>query len=309
MIHELRTGGRNPLGGTSSGYPYGIPDNGISRYKNPTVYDGVYEQVISLQRQEKPYIAYIHLFSPHEPYAPRKRFVDMFEDIPLPNKPVHRLSSLDYSRSTIKDRRKQYDEYVADVDHEIGRLVDGLEAAGALESTYVILTSDHGELFERGEYGHVTRFLYEGVVRVPLVVLSPGQSARRDVFVPTSHIDVMPSILSLAGKAAPDHLEGRALPGLGGTEDPERPVFCVEAKQSSSFSSLPQATVSMVKGDHKLILYTGYPKVPDIFELYNLRQDPEELQDLFSSEPRVAARMRDELLQTFENHRPPRRKL
>jgi hypothetical protein len=59
----------------------------------------------------------------------------------------------------------------------------------------------------------------------------------------------------------------------------------------------------LIKGDHKLIYYTGYPKRPDTFELYNLRDDAEEMKDLYKEDTETASAMREELLDTFESNR------
>ncbi len=71
-------------------------------------------------------------------------------------------------------QHQYYDEYIANWDDEVGRLFDYLNESGLRENSYIVITADHGELFERGELGHKTRLLYDGVVHVPLIILSPG---------------------------------------------------------------------------------------------------------------------------------------
>ena len=78
-------------------------------------------------------------------------------------------------------KRQTYDEFIANLDYEFGRLLDYLEEIGLLGSSYLILTSDHGELFERGHRGHNTPLLFEPLLRVPLVISSPGQEERKDI--------------------------------------------------------------------------------------------------------------------------------
>ncbi|HMV96545.1 MAG TPA: hypothetical protein PKE48_09605, partial [Anaerolineales bacterium] len=151
--------------------------------------------------------------------------------------------------------------------------------------------------------GHVTRLLYDAVVHIPLIVIAPGQKSRVDVHHPTSNIDLLPTLLHIAGKTAATDLEGRILPGLGGIEE-SRSLFSMEAKECSAFGNLKDgATVSLVQGEHKLIYYTGYPKRPDTFELYNLKDDPDEMKDLFTVDTTTAAKMKEEMLDTFESNR------
>ena len=141
-----------------------------------------------------------------------------------------------------------------------------------------------------------------------LLVIAPAQSSRQDVHAPTSNIDLLPTILGLAGKSVPAGLEGRPLPGLGGSAlGQTRSIFSVEAKECSAFGSLDNgATISLIKDSQKLIYYTGYRKRPDVFELYELQNDPEEMSDLMLTDPSAGKLLRQELLDTFEQHRNPK---
>ncbi len=176
-----------------------------------------------------------------------------------------------------------YDEYIANVDDQLGKLVDRLQASGVLENSYLVITSDHGDMLEKGEQGHVTPLLFEPVVRVPLLVMAPGQAERRDIYQPTSNIDLMPTLLNLAGQAVPDFCEGQVLPGLGGPTG-ERNVFMVEAKKNSSFQPISKATIALVRGDYKIIRYMGYRDYEG-YEFYDLKNDPQEMHNLYDEHP------------------------
>ena len=93
----------------------------------------------------------------------------------------------------------------------------------------------NGELFERGENGHNTFLLYDSVIHIPLLIATPGQSGRRDFHQRTSNIDILPTLLNIAGKEIPDNLPGGLLPGFGAKEDSVRSIFAVEAKTNSAF--------------------------------------------------------------------------
>ncbi len=174
-----------------------------------------------------------------------------------------------------------------------------LEKDGILERSHVLITSDHGEGFERGEFGHGTYLLYESVIRVPLLISAPGQKQRLDIHSPTSSADIVPTLLTLAGKEVPANLDGRVLPGLGGKEDFQRSIFALEAKENSAFEPLTKATMTLIKEGKKLIYYTGYPQYPEVFEMYDLNEDREEMKDLFSEDTVTAARLKEELLDTL----------
>ena len=205
----------------------------------------------------------------------------------------------------MKEHRDHYDEYIANVDAEFGNLLDLLEGEGILNDSYLILASDHGEMFERGEVGHNTALLSESVLRTPLIVSQPGQQQRIDVHSPTCNTDIVPTLLHLTGAGIPKSLDGRILPVLGGQEDPDRPIFSLDAKENSSFFPLKTATIALNKKDYKLIHYIGYEKYDQQFELYNLHEDPNELTNLFDADTAVASQMRDELLTALDEANRP----
>jgi len=151
-------------------------------------------------------------------------------------------------------------------------------------------------MFERGFYGHGSPLMYEPVNHVPLIIHAPGQTERRDVYSLTSNADLLPTILSLAGREVPSAAEGRVLPGLGGTEDADRSVYSIYAKENSAFLPLEKSVMAMRKGDYRLLYYRGYPGYEDRVELYDLAEDPEELRDLSTADAGIAKRMKDELL-------------
>lgn len=280
-------------------YPRGIPN--FSKYKVyyvlERVFDGVAQELMQLR---EPFISYVHLWPPHEPYLPNGRFIGMFDKGWTPSpKPPHPLS-IHLPEESLNQSRRHYDELVANVDAEFGRLYDGLQAAGLLQDSYLIVTADHGELFERGVSGHVTPLLYDPVIHIPLIISGPGQSARQDVYSPTSCVDLLPTLLKISGAAVPDWLEGDMLPGFGGDDLRDRPVFSVEAKKNPAHSAITQGTFAMLQGDYKLIWYVGYPGYEDVFELYDMENDPDELHDLSESKAEILTSMKSQLQMKIE---------
>jgi uncharacterized sulfatase len=165
-----------------------------------------------------------------------------------------------------------------------------MDRNGVLDTTYVIFTSDHGELFERGVWGHITPVLFEPVIRIPLVISKPGQQKKQDVYTPTSCVDILPTLLHLSGIDKPDWCEGEVLPSIW-EEKPatDRSIFCVEAKSNPKYAPLRKLTVSLIKDHYKLVHYLGYKEYNDIYEMYDLNADPEELNNIYSSRKSVAS--------------------
>ncbi len=240
-----------------------------------------------------PVLRYVHLLPPHEPYTPDSAFTDIFlhTTAGASPKPVHPLASRTagqdrLSPSELEYQRRMYDEYLAYVDHHLGLLLDEMKRGGVLDKSILVITSDHGQLFERGVHGHTTPMLYEGLLHIPLLIHLPGQDTRLDVQTPTSAADLLPTLAHLLGQPAPASVEGRILPPFAPLR--ERPVFAVEAKESSKWGPLKRASFAMRLGKYKLIHYRGYAEAPENWELYNLAEDPQELHDIFGSDPRAA---------------------
>ncbi len=111
-----------------------------------------------------------------------------------------------------------YDDEVAWVDEAILRLLNQLEARHLLETTLVAITSDHGEAFmTHDNWGHGTG-LTRDQTHVPLVFFGPGVPENTVVPWTVSGVDVLPTLMDLAGIPLPEHLEGRSLKFM--MEDP-----------------------------------------------------------------------------------------
>ncbi len=283
-------------------YPLGLPAvEGDNYFLLETAIDWVHAQATTLSQ---PYLGYFHMLPPHDPYAPRREWVSAFADDgynPVV-KPEH-VFTTDTPQERLNYRCREYDEYIAFVDAEIQRLFTMLEESNALENTWVVLTSDHGEMFERGIIGHVEPTFHRPLMHVPLMIFPPGQQERVDVTVPTSAVDVVPTLLHIAGKQIPAHLEGTLLPPFNTTPDPERAIYAMDARFSAQLGPFTSGTVMLRKGRYKFTYYFGnegkYEKLngKPLYELYDLETDPEELENLFETHPELGQAMLDEIIE------------
>ncbi len=270
--------------------------------------------VSRVTRTPQPFIGYFHFLPPHRPYCPRREYFGAFDNDSIGywlDKPKHIFNqnandnpvSLKYQAT----QRRWYDEFILYADAELGRLYDALQASGILENTWVIFTSDHGEMFERGIFGHRTPALFQPVVHIPLVILQPGQRQRRDIYTSTSAVDLLPTLLHLTGQPIPDWTEGQVLPPFA-EPVPGRNVYAVEAKYSDPHKPLRPVSAMLVKENYKLTYYAGYEVLGNSgtrFELYDLQADPEELTDLYPQQPAIAARLQGELLESLQRADQP----
>jgi arylsulfatase A-like enzyme len=284
-------------------FPRGIPELHNLSFVLEDVVDWLKDEVT---QWPQPFFAYIHLLPPHEPYSARRDFVDSFDDGWKPPKKPDDVFSEGHEQGFLNKQRREYDEYLAYTDSEFGRLYDGLQQSGILENTYFVVTSDHGELFERGIRGHVTETMYDPLLHVPLLIAKPGQEQREDVFTRTSCVDLLPTFLHLAGEPMPGWSEGQILPTFeGGATDDNRSIFAMEAKRNPSQAPLNIGTISLVQNQHKLVHYFGYKGSKKEFELFDLASDPEEMTDQYQSKPEIAAELQGLLKQRLEEINEP----
>lgn len=165
------------------------------------------------RRPERPFFAFLNYYDAHTPFVPPEPFRSSFAP---PGEPFHSDLALrtredePWDPSLIRGARNAYDGAIAALDASLGALFDELDRRGVLDSTVVIVTSDHGEEFaEHGLFAHGNS-LYLPALHVPLLVWYPGAPRGLAVDTPVSIRDVAATIIDLAG-AEPGSVAGRSL--------------------------------------------------------------------------------------------------
>jgi arylsulfatase A-like enzyme len=274
-------------------YPRGLPES-PDLFRLEDVVSGVIQLLGEIRG---PTLAYLHLFPPHGEYRPKGKFNHSFEDsLVFPRSPIHPLVENAAAYDGQENQRRRYDQYLASWDSELARLFAYLEESGLLETSYIFLTSDHGELFQRGAVGHFTPLIYEPLVHVPLIVSVPGQTSKIDVDAVTSSVDLLSTVAYLTMGEVPAWAEGKLLPGLGGVRDENRSIFSMDAKTNSAFRRLEHVSMSLMKNEYRLTYYKYPEQDYEAFELYNLSEDRQELTDIYAAQPAAAGPLREELL-------------
>jgi arylsulfatase A-like enzyme len=280
-------------------FPSGLPHIATDNYY-------ILEDAINWLRDNlgavpKPFMGYFHLLPPHTPYKTHRDFSGRFKNDGW--EPVSKPFNWIFGKDGLEEefrKRTWYDEFILYVDREFARLFNYLEDSGLLEDTWVVLTSDHGEMFERGIIGHGSPVMYEPVVRIPLMIFEPGRKERIDIHTPTSAIDLLPTITHVAGQPGPEWTEGLVMPPYA-SKDPgeDRSIYIVEASRNEQFNPMNIATTTIVKGGYKLTRFTGYKQMggEERIELYDVENDPEELNDLYSTKRETASELLHELQQ------------
>ena len=170
------------------------------------------------RRQDRPFFAFLNYFDAHDPYVPPPKFSGRFGIRPASMRDFQLLTDFSHLKSTVSARdvvmaRDCYDDCIAYLDDQLGRLLDSLKSQGLLDQTVVIITSDHGESFGvHGVFGHGGS-LYLDEVAVPLVILLPGIAA--DVVAdPVSLRDLPATVVDQLGLTAGSPFPGHSLSTL-----------------------------------------------------------------------------------------------
>ncbi|MCA1902999.1 MAG: sulfatase-like hydrolase/transferase [Candidatus Hydrogenedens sp.] len=224
-------------------------------------------QILNNCPQDKPFFAWVHYSDPHAPYHFRKEY--------------NPGSKLQNDETKIGKVIKSYDSEIRFTDEHIGKLLMHLP-----KNTSIIFVADHGEsLYEHNYLGH-GRKLYQNEIRIPFFIVDdeviPGRTS-----IPVRGIDVGPTILGIAKIEKPKYMLGkdilneeipvnrvRVIETYGGAV-PKIPILRFFMKNSKPIMQ------SVIDNNWKLIV-SGIQK-----ELYNLKDDPKELNNLVLKEPEI----------------------
>jgi arylsulfatase A-like enzyme len=246
-------------------------------------------------RRARPFFLLVHYFDPHMIYSPPREFRAEFaapEDRDAggwifgtrAQIVAQHEGRVRFDEATVRRAERLYDGEVAYTDHEVGRLLDALDGLGLREETIVVFTADHGEEFwDHGGIAH-GHTIYEEQVHVPLLFSWPGRIAPGTVQAAVGHVDVAPTLCDLAGIETDPRFAGKSLAGgLAGQAMADRPVL-----QMGNFWGPP--IVGWRRDGHKLIVWPD-----ERLELFDLRTDPGETDNLDSREPERVAALLEEL--------------
>ena len=175
------------------------------------------------------------------------------------------------------------------VDHNVGRILEMLERQGIADNTYVVFTSDHGDML--GNHGLYLKgpTPYEDLLRVPMIVRGPGVRPGAVVAEPVSTLDLAPTFADWSGASADAAHQGHSLAPLCRGEDAPRRAAYSEWHVEASRCGVALQLHTVRTRDAKLTVELG----TGAGEMYDLRVDPGEMDTLFDAP--VAAPLRQEL--------------
>ncbi len=237
---------------------------------------------------EQPFCLTVSMTHPHDPYTIPAQYWDLYEgvDIPMPRTVIAQANQDAHSKRLLKvidlwDKplpaeaiaraRRAYFGACSYVDSQIGALLKTLDECGLREDTIIVFSGDHGDMLGERSLWYKMHW-YEMAARVPLVIHAPKHFAAHRVAHSVSTIDLLPTLVELAGGTtdARLHLDGRSLlPHLQGNAGHDEVIGEYMAEGSKT-------PLLMIRRGPWKFMYSQ----DDICLLYNLPNDPDELHNL-----------------------------
>jgi arylsulfatase A-like enzyme len=267
--------------------------------------------------QDRPFCLLYQFKSPHRDWRPAERFRNAFKDVAIPvprtfedklegrpeavrkaemaiaEMPDFRdqvdpaLPPRERGRRNLEILVRNYYSVLLSVDENVGRVLDFMDKNGLTENTVVIYTSDNG--FFLGEHGlYDKRLMYEPSIRVPMLMRYPagikgGTVESRMVL----NVDVGPTLLELAGVPVPAYMQGKSWVSLFAAQPPSwRDAFMYEFYEYPAVHCVRKHRG--VRTDRWKLIH--YWEQPQEWELYDLRNDPDELRNL-AADPKYAGEL------------------
>ena len=262
----------------------------------------------------EPFFLFLHTYVPHAPYLPpppydtrydpayrgrvasnRAEFFASLARLPLPIDAAFWNTVNKSSPDDVRHLRALYDGECNTADDAVATFAAALDEGALSERTILIVTSDHGELFgEHGGFVHPGE-LWDELLHVPLVVRTPATRGRGSrVATPVGALDLVPTVLDLAGLPADPQPIGRSMVPLmmGQPDATERIVvgeFLGATKAVGEGFEPTRWKRSLRTARHKLIRRAGFPEGD---ALYDLAADPDEQQNVIEDAGSAAVRAR-----------------
>jgi arylsulfatase A-like enzyme len=284
---------------------------------------------------KEPFLLKVSYPDPHHPCTPPGKYADMYkpEDMELPasfndaeNLREHKFLGprLDRPslgkmmfRTTNEEEAKNFISHtygmVSMIDDSVGQILETLEKLGLEDDTMIVYTSDHGDMM--GDHGMILKgwLPFQGVLNVPLIIKAPGIAKAGSVSDSlVSAVDLAPTILNLCNidkETQPPDMQGLDItPILKDPGESLRDCCYIEIDEvDSGLAKALLPAVSMAAARVKYLItdrysLTVYNEVPGYGDLFDLQDDPDEMNNLWFSNPDLRHELVEKLLfETINN--------
>ena len=239
------------------------------------------------QGDNKPFFLWLHYMDIHEPYVPERKYIDMVDpSLTISQNEMYNLFKDVLLKRDVSDEgavkllKKLYDIHVREVDGYIKEFFAILGKLDLLPNSVIIMTSDHGDEFgEHGGLSHDDK-MYSELIDVPLLIYDLSQDEGGVCDALASNVDIPPTIIYLFGLDPVASFEGHSLLPIGGY--PGNGCFGEAIDQrSQQGGDIEKDSYFYREQDLKVI----YRANLDSWEMYDLKADPKELNNIIGTSP------------------------
>jgi choline-sulfatase len=275
----------------AEGHSYGLPWKAM---ESTYFVDQAGKYLDQHKSNQKPFALIVSFYEPHSPFKFPHEYVGRFKGDQFEVPPISESDRADMPKvfanlkpDEIKGIQASYFTSLSFLDNQVGKVLDALDASGLADDTIVVYLGDNGYML--GQHGRFEKHcFYENAVKVPLIFRWPGHLPKdRRVLEPVELVDLLPTLLDLAGQPFPPDLHGRSLQNLalGNPEINPRDVIVSEYLENEEAMALSHR--------YKLIIGTGARRRRDGYETANPLPGPyERLYDL-EADPGETTNLRD----------------
>ncbi len=274
--------------------------------------EGLLEKIgPSLKKLEGPFFLYIHQSDPHAPYTPPSGLAEKF--MPSAAQPISGgmevfrklvYRAITPSRAQVDYLHGLYRAEVAAADAGFHKFLELLKKKGFYENSLIFFVADHGEEFyEHRGFGHGGT-LYEEQVRAPLIMRCPGGGASKSVRTPVSIVDVPATVLDSLGIDKPEHMSGRNLTAIAGSEDSltPAPLYMHEVLDKVEKEAVLDWPMKLVHNTNRTNQWGD--RVVE-WEMYDLSRDPAERRPISTGRGITREVLKNELERLRGQYSPP----
>lgn len=230
-----------------------------------------------------PFFLWLHYMDIHEPYMPEKKYVDMVApSLTISPDEMYSLFENVLVKRDVSDParvellKKLYEAKVREVDTYLQEFLGILEEVGVLRDSVVIITNDHGDEFnEHGGLSHDDK-VYSELVDMPLIIYGTGTTGVCDALV--SNVDIAPTIIQLFDLEPVEHFVGHSL--LPIADYPEKGCFGEAIDERSKKGGDIEKDVYFYRERDLKVIYRANL---DRWEMYDLKEDPKELNNIIDT--------------------------
>lgn len=291
-------------------------------YPTSFVRERAIDYLDSVKDDDRPFFAFVSFPDPHHPFTPPGKYWDMYDpddfsmDLPFS---AHKnpTPAMQFLHERLEDgtrmaktqeafmaREKEVREakaltcgMIAMIDDAVGAIIEKLKATGRYDNTVIIFNADHGDYL--GDYGLVLKgaLPFEGITKVPFIWSDPKDRSAKTSNALSSTIDLAPSIIARAGLKPYWGIQGRDLAGNVAGGGTSRDCLVTEHEDNFARMGMEKALLlrNLITDDWRITHYFGH----SWGELYDLKNDPQESENLWDSPKHasIRAELTDRLLQ------------